>query len=55
MSEQRTCRKCGCTDANACILQDGGTCHWVAPDLCSACAPSKKASVAAVRPEPRRL
>lgn len=27
------CRKCGCTDERAC---DGG-CHWIEPDLCSAC------------------
>jgi hypothetical protein len=29
----RTCRKCGCTDANAC---EGG-CSWVESDLCSQC------------------
>jgi hypothetical protein len=29
----RTCRACGCTDSRACP----GGCHWVAPDLCSAC------------------
>lgn len=28
------CRACGCTWTNAC---EGG-CHWVEPDLCSACA-----------------
>lgn len=27
------CRSCGCTDETACF----GGCHWVAPDLCSAC------------------
>ncbi len=31
---ERRCRVCGCTDDHAC---DGG-CHWVEPDLCSACA-----------------
>jgi hypothetical protein len=30
----RSCRICGCTDLQACP----GGCHWVAPDLCSACA-----------------
>lgn len=34
---ERTCRGCGCTDANACVT-DGQPCHWVEPDLCSACA-----------------
>ncbi|HDH0770448.1 hypothetical protein AB0175_25040 [Klebsiella pneumoniae] len=28
------CRRCGCTWRNACA----GGCHWVSPDLCSACA-----------------
>jgi hypothetical protein len=27
------CRVCGCCDTDAC------TCHWVEPDLCSACRP----------------
>lgn len=31
--EVRTCRKCGCTDAEAC--DDG--CYWVSSDLCSNC------------------
>lgn len=30
------CRKCGCTNENACVT-DRTPCHWVAPDLCSAC------------------
>ena len=30
-----TCRVCGCTDYQACP----GSCWWVEPDLCSACAP----------------
>lgn len=35
----RTCRKCGCTDSDCrqCIARTGQSCHWVAPDLCSAC------------------
>lgn len=36
-SEVRTCRECGCTDAEAC---EGG-CEWVEDDLCSNCAPAK--------------
>lgn len=34
----RRCRECGCTQSRACIV-DGVPCHWVAEDLCSACAP----------------
>jgi len=35
----RKCRVCGCTDADCsvCIERTGHPCHWVAPDLCSAC------------------
>jgi len=33
----QTCRICGCTDEIACETPDG-PCHWVEPDLCSACA-----------------
>jgi hypothetical protein len=35
------CRVCGCTedDCTACTIKLGGEpCHWVEPDLCSACA-----------------
>lgn len=34
------CQKCGCTDADCsgCIERTGMACHWVAADLCSACA-----------------
>ena len=37
--EERTCRVCGCTDNDCrqCIAKTGSPCHWVAPDLCSAC------------------
>lgn len=37
---QRSCRLCGCTDDNClqCIIKTGHPCHWVADDLCSACA-----------------
>jgi hypothetical protein len=31
------CRICGCTEEKAC-LSGGVPCHWVEPDLCSACA-----------------
>lgn len=31
-----TCRGCGCTDLEACLV-DGVPCSWVEPDLCSAC------------------
>lgn len=32
----QTCRICGCTDLRACVSETG-PCHWVEPDLCSAC------------------
>ncbi|WP_395736317.1 hypothetical protein [Prosthecobacter sp.] len=34
-----TCRLCGCTetDCRGCIARTGKACHWVEPDLCSAC------------------
>lgn len=37
----RQCRVCGCTKTNCqvCIAATGGPCHWVGPDLCSACTP----------------
>lgn len=31
------CRSCGCTEECACVIA-GQPCHWVEPDLCSACA-----------------
>lgn len=31
------CRKCGCTEDDACETEEGEPCHWVEPDLCSAC------------------
>lgn len=33
----RKCRKCGCTDNNACIDEHGQACYWVDENLCSAC------------------
>ena len=35
----RRCRVCGCTYWNPCVDGLGMSCHWVARDLCSACAP----------------
>ncbi len=34
-----TCRVCGCTDGDCslCVARTGVPCHWVEPDLCSAC------------------
>lgn len=37
---ERACRICGCTGVHACPeIPFGEPCHWVAEDLCSACAP----------------
>lgn len=41
--KERRCRNCGCTDDDPCIGTDIAIglpvpCHWVQPDLCSACA-----------------
>ena len=33
----RRCRVCGCTDLKGCGTAGGGSCHWVAEELCSAC------------------
>jgi hypothetical protein len=35
----RICRGCGCTDNNCieCIERTGEPCHWIGPNLCSAC------------------
>lgn len=37
----RRCRQCGCTEADCsgCVARTGEPCHWVEPDLCSACVP----------------
>lgn len=48
----RSCRTCGCTDERACVHEDHlgrdvVSCHWVAPDLCSACS---SVDVTALRP-----
>jgi hypothetical protein len=33
------CRVCGCADndCSQCVAKTGEPCHWVEPDLCSAC------------------
>ena len=31
------CRRCGCTEADACVQAFGEGCSWVERDLCSAC------------------
>jgi hypothetical protein len=38
-STKARCRVCGCTDDDCmqCIARTGEPCHWVTPDLCSAC------------------
>lgn len=49
MPDERTCRICGCIDADACMtrvtLPSGAVhdrpCQWVGDDLCSACKLSK--------------
>ena len=40
----RQCRECGCIDDAPCGAARGGPCHWVEKDLCSCCAPAKKAA-----------
>lgn len=40
MSREQKCRVCGCTEDHACWdPRQQENCHWVAPDLCSACVP----------------
>lgn len=38
-AKKQKCRVCGCTeqDCKGCIERTGEACHWVEPDLCSAC------------------
>lgn len=41
------CRKCGCTERDACYDERTGTgCWWAEPDLCSACATQKEINAA---------
>jgi hypothetical protein len=38
------CKRCGCSQNDACYDTDTGSCYWVKEDLCSACAtPAEKA------------
>jgi len=59
-AEPQKCRVCGCTDddCSGCIERTGQPCHWVAPDLCSACeavtAMANTPSVTAAGPARRR-
>ncbi|MCA1199164.1 XRE family transcriptional regulator [Sphingomonas sp. R647] len=52
----RLCRRCACSEHDACNCGGQGGqwigCHWVEPDLCSACTPSQ-AAAAALQPETR--
>ena len=32
------CRRCECSDLDACVHVDGSPCYWVEDDLCSRCA-----------------
>ena len=41
VTADRKCRLCGCTEDRACVVA-GEPCHWVEPDLCSACAAAKE-------------
>lgn len=35
--KEQTCKKCGCTENNACVDKDGVSCYWVEDNLCSEC------------------
>lgn len=39
--KEQVCRVCGCSDYEPCGGDDN-PCHWVEPDLCSACVPGAK-------------
>lgn len=40
VNQVASCRVCGCTngDCSQCVKKTGRPCHWVKPNLCSACA-----------------
>lgn len=44
MKHAKKCRKCGCTEASACVEFDangrGWPCFWSNADTCSACMPA---------------
>lgn len=48
----RFCRECGCWELEACLDGDGVPCHWIEPDLCSACG-FRHAAAPASMPEGR--
>lgn len=43
----RICTGCGCSANDACVRNLSANCHWIADDLCSACAESVTVSPAA--------
>jgi hypothetical protein len=47
-----TCRVCGCTDDDACLVLDAVGdrvgCSWVEPDLCSACVGVSESELRAI-------
>ena len=47
------CKRCGCSNNDACPDQETGTCWWVLEDVCSACATEeeKKVAIDAMRKE----
>lgn len=45
-----TCELCGCTDFAACQTPEG-PCHWVAANLCSACATVEDVQAAQDKPQ----
>jgi len=43
LAKEQKCRLCGCTESTPCIdVETGDPCHWVKPDLCSACVDKVK-------------
>ena len=46
ISKTRKCRRCGCTERNACANKhDNQPCSWVTPTLCSACITSEEREI----------
>lgn len=40
------CIRCGCTQSNACIDENGEGCHWAQLSICSACCTPEEAAAA---------
>lgn len=38
------CRHCGCSEEDSCDDGRSGSCHWLFPDLCSACVDRENAT-----------